>query len=63
MLELMQTTHHFSNEKEDFFVKISLSQGEIIIMVSLPKSNRLISMLELQRVEKFEKITSDNRNS
>lgn len=55
-----EATYRFSNELEDFFVKISPSYGEFKIQVSQRNSNRLISILDLKRIEKFE-ITADKK--
>ncbi|XRG77940.1 hypothetical protein V5E38_19280 [Rossellomorea sp. GAMAL-10_SWC] len=56
-----QATYQFSNEEEDFVVTVSPSHGEVKIQVTQPNSDRLLSLLELKRVEKFE-ITADKRD-
>jgi hypothetical protein len=52
--------YKFSNGEEDFIVTISPSYGEVKIQVINRESNRLLSLLELKRVSKFE-ITADNK--
>ncbi|MRX56629.1 hypothetical protein GJU41_22035 [Bacillus idriensis] len=53
--------YKFSNGEENFVVTISPADGEVKIRVSKRESNRLISLLELKRVNKFE-ITSDKKD-
>ncbi|MDM5360380.1 hypothetical protein [Peribacillus sp. ACCC06369] len=55
-----KATYQFSNGEEDFIVTLSPSYGEVKIQVTLPTSNKLLSLLDLKRVEKFE-ITADKR--
>ncbi|MCM3094485.1 MULTISPECIES: hypothetical protein [Cytobacillus] len=55
-----ETTYRFSNGEEDFIVKLSPSYGEVKIQVTQRISNRLISILDLKRVKKFE-ITADKK--
>ncbi|MFD4704701.1 hypothetical protein ACFWM3_07515 [Gottfriedia sp. NPDC058432] len=56
-----QATYQFSNEEENFVVTVSPSYGDVKIQVTQPNSDRLLSLLELKRVEKFE-ITADKRD-
>ncbi|PEJ23500.1 hypothetical protein CN689_28115 [Peribacillus butanolivorans] len=53
-------TYQFSNGEEDFIVTLSPSYGEVKIQVTQPTSNKLISLLDLKRVDKFE-ITADKK--
>jgi len=53
-----EATYRFSNGQEDFVIKLCPSYGEVKITVSMHSSNRLLSLLELKRVEKLE-ITAD----
>ncbi|ALC85343.1 hypothetical protein AM499_05595 [Bacillus sp. FJAT-22090] len=55
-----EATYRFSNGQEDFVIKLCPSYGEVKIQVSMHSSNRLLSLLELKRVEKLE-ITSDKK--
>lgn len=55
-----EATYRFSNGQEDFMVKLCPSYGEVQIQVSQSSSNRLLSLLDLKRVEKFE-ITADRK--
>lgn len=56
-----EATYRFTNGKEDFIVTLSPSYGEVKIQVTKRTSNRLLSLLDLKRVEKFE-ITSDKKD-
>jgi hypothetical protein len=56
-----QATYKFSNGEEDFVVTLSPSYGEVKIQVTNRSTNRLFSILELTRVEKFE-IVSDKKD-
>lgn len=56
-----QATYRFSNGVEDFIITLSPSYGEVKIQVTKCASNRLISLLDLKRVEKFE-ITTDMKD-
>ncbi|MCM3665895.1 hypothetical protein M3204_15880 [Mesobacillus subterraneus] len=51
---------NFTNQEEEFDVTISPSYGEVKIQVKERNSTRLITLLDLKRVEKFE-ITSDKK--
>ena len=53
-------TYHFTNGEEDFNVTLSPSYGEVKIQVTQKDSNKLITLLDLKRVEKFE-ITCDKQ--
>ena len=53
-----EATYRFSNGQEDFVIKLCPSYGEVNITVSMHSSNRLLSLLDLKRVEKLE-ITAD----
>lgn len=53
--------YKFLNGKEDFIVTISSADGEVKIQVNERESGRLISLLDLKRVNKFE-ITSDKKD-
>ncbi|MFB6801500.1 hypothetical protein [Peribacillus butanolivorans] len=55
-----KATYQFSNGEEDFIVTLSPSYGEVKIQVTQPTSNKLISLLDLKRVDKFE-ITADKK--
>ncbi|MFF2755814.1 hypothetical protein ACFVR1_19155 [Psychrobacillus sp. NPDC058041] len=55
-----EATYRFSNGQEDFVIKICPSYGEVKIQVSMHSSNRLLSLLDLKRVEKLE-ITADKK--
>jgi hypothetical protein len=55
-----ETTYRFSNGQEDFIVKLSPSYGEAKIQVNECNSKRLLSLLDLKRVKKFE-ITADGK--
>ncbi|MFJ7826116.1 hypothetical protein [Psychrobacillus sp. NPDC096623] len=56
-----QATYRFSNGEEDFIVTLSPSYGEVKVQATQRSSNRLISLLELKRVVKFE-ITADKKD-
>ncbi len=56
-----EATYRFSNGEEDFIVTLSPSYGEVKIQVTNRASNRLLSLLDLKRVEKFD-IISDKIN-
>jgi hypothetical protein len=55
-----EATYRFSNGEEDFIVNLSPSFGEVKIQVFQSSSNRVLSHLDLKRVEKFE-ITADKK--
>ncbi|MGX2962026.1 hypothetical protein JNUCC23_22745 (plasmid) [Peribacillus sp. JNUCC 23] len=55
-----EATYRFSNGQEDFVIKLCPSYGEVKIQVSMHSSNRLLSLLDLKRVEKLE-ITADKK--
>lgn len=56
-----KSTYQLSNGEEDFIVTLSPSYGEVKIQVTQRVSNRLVSLLDLKRVEKFE-ITADKKD-
>ena len=56
-----KATYRFSNGEEDFIVTLSPSYGEVKIQVTQRVSNRLLSLLDLKRVDKFE-ITADKKD-
>lgn len=56
-----KATYQFSNGEEDFIVTLSPSYGEVKIQVTQRVSNRLLSLLDLKRVGKFE-ITADKKD-
>ncbi|MGY3312886.1 hypothetical protein ACV242_001382 [Peribacillus simplex] len=56
-----KATYRFSNGEEDFIVTLSPSYGEVKIQVTHRTSNRLLSLLDLKRVDKFE-IKSDKKD-
>ncbi|MBA9029276.1 hypothetical protein [Peribacillus huizhouensis] len=56
-----KATYQFFNGKEDFIVTLSPSYGEVKIQVTQRTSNRLLSLLDLKRVDKFE-ITADKKD-
>lgn len=56
-----KATYQLSNGEEDFIVTLSPSYGEVKIQVTQRVSNRLVSLLDLKRVEKF-KITADKKD-
>ncbi len=53
--------YQFSNGEENFIVTLSPSYGEVKIQVTQHVSNRLLSFLDLKRVDKFE-ITADKKD-
>jgi hypothetical protein len=55
-----KATYRFSNGEEDFIVTLSPSYGEVKIQVTQRASQRLLSLLDLKRVDKFE-ITADKK--
>lgn len=55
-----EATYRFSNGDDDFIVTLSPSYGEVKIQVIKTDTNRLVSLLDLKRVEKFE-ITADTK--
>ncbi|WP_433744467.1 hypothetical protein [Falsibacillus pallidus] len=58
-----QATYRFSNGKEDFIVNLSPSYGEVKIQVIRSDSNRLLSLLDLKSVKKFEIIADKKDHS
>ena len=54
-------TYQFSNGDEDFIVTLSPSYEEVKIQVKQTDSNRLLSFLDLKRVNKFE-IVADRKD-
>jgi len=56
-----KATYRFSNGEQDFIVTLSPSYGEVKIQATQRASNRLLSLLDLKRVDKFE-ITADKRD-
>lgn len=56
-----EATYKFSNGEEDFTVTLSPSYSEVKIQVIQRTSNKLIALLDLKRVDKFE-ITSDKKD-
>ncbi|MEF2098378.1 hypothetical protein V3595_27815 [Bacillus sp. CFBP9009] len=52
--------YQFSNGEEDYIVTLSPSYGEVKIQVTQMNSNKVLSILNLKRVNKFE-ITADKR--
>ncbi|MGG0645050.1 hypothetical protein ABE021_14090 [Sporosarcina gallistercoris] len=56
-----EATYRFSNGEEDFIVTLSPSYGEVKIQVTQRLTNRLLSLLDLKRVDKFE-ITVDKKD-
>ncbi|WP_045521049.1 hypothetical protein [Neobacillus niacini] len=56
-----KATYRFCNGEEDFIVTLSPSYGEVKIQVTQRASNRLLSLLDLKRVDKFE-ITADKKD-
>lgn len=54
-------TYQFSNGDEDFIVTLSPSYEELKIQVKQTGSNRLLSFLDLKRVNKFE-IVADKKD-
>ncbi|WP_282142575.1 hypothetical protein [Cytobacillus oceanisediminis] len=55
-----EATYRYSNGEEDFIIKLSPSYGEVKIQVTQLISDRLLSILDLKRVKKFE-ITADKK--
>lgn len=55
-----EATYRFSNGDDDFIVELSPSYGEVKIQVVKSELNRLVSLIDLKRVEKFE-ITKDTK--
>ncbi|MDA1675639.1 hypothetical protein [Bacillus cereus group sp. TH152-1LC] len=58
-----EATYRFSNGDEDFVVILSPSYGEVKIKVTKRDSNRLLSLLDLKQVEKFEITTNKKDHS
>ena len=56
-----EATYKFSNGDEDFTVTLSPSYSEVKIQVIQRTSNKLIALLDLKRVDKFE-ITTDKKD-
>lgn len=56
-----EATYQFSNGEEDFIVTLLPSYGDVEIQVTQRVSNRLLALLDLKRVEKFE-ITADKKD-
>lgn len=56
-----EATYKFSNGEEDFTVTLSPSYREVKIQVIHRNSSKLISLLDLKRVDKFE-ITVDKKD-
>ncbi|MGE8081784.1 hypothetical protein [Peribacillus loiseleuriae] len=56
-----EATYKFSNREEDFVVILSPSYCEVKIQVTQRTSNKLISLLDLKRVDKFE-IKADKKD-
>jgi hypothetical protein len=56
-----EAIYRSSNGEEDFIVTLSPSYGEVKIHVTKRASKRLLSLLDLKRVEKFE-ITADKKD-
>ena len=54
-------TYQFSNGDEDFIVTLSPSYEKVKIQVKQTDSNRLLSFLDLKRVNKFE-IVADRKD-
>ncbi|MBX9976603.1 hypothetical protein [Cytobacillus firmus] len=59
-MRLIILFYRFSNGEEDFIVKLSPSYGEVKIQITQHISNRLLSIIDLKRVSKFE-ITADKQ--
>lgn len=55
-----QATYRFSNGDDDFIIELSPSSGEVKIQVIKSDLNRLISLVDLKRVQKLE-ITADTK--
>lgn len=58
-----KATYRFSNGEEDFIVILSPSYGEVKIQVTQRTSNRLLSLLDLKRVDKLEIIADKKDHS
>lgn len=58
-----EETYKFSNNEEDFVISISPSYGEVKLQVTKCDSKKLLSLLDLKRVEKFEIKTNKKENS
>ena len=54
-------TYQFSNGEENFIVTLSPSYKEVKVQVTQTVSNRLLSFLDLKRVNKFE-IVADKKD-
>ncbi|MEH6943790.1 hypothetical protein [Bacillus sp. JJ722] len=54
-------TYQFSNGEEDFIVTLSPSYEEVKIQVKQTGSSRLLSFLDLKRIDKFE-IIADKKD-
>lgn len=57
-----QATYRFSNEEEAFLVILEPAYGEVKIQVNQKSTNRLISRLDLKRVDSLE-IKADSKKS
>lgn len=55
-----EATYRFSNGDDDFIIKLSPSYGEVKIQVIKSDLNRLVSLIDLKRVQKLE-ITADTK--
>lgn len=56
-----QAAYRFSNDEEDFLVIIEPAYGEVKIQVNQKSTNRLVSRLDLKRVDSLE-IKADFKN-
>jgi hypothetical protein len=57
-----EATYCFSNQEEDFVIRMSPAYGEMKIHVRDRSSNRLLTKLNLKQMETFE-ITADDKNA
>jgi hypothetical protein len=55
--------YRFSNGEEDFIVTLSPSYGEVKIQVMQSASQRVLSLMDLKRVDKFEIIADKKEHS
>lgn len=56
-----EAIYRFSNGEADFVVTLSPSYGEVKIQVTRRDSNKLLSLIDLKRVKRFE-ITADKKD-
>lgn len=58
-----EAVYRFTNGEEDFVVHISPAQGEVRIQVSRSGSGRMICLLDLKQISKFEILADQKEQS